>query len=157
MVLQFTIKQLIYIKEEQYSRVMVKEIKSLRTIKKNRLNYLSRFMHFSRYIASKLNSQQTFLIFITSWKVKIVTLKTSLRRRLQCKNMSSFKTSSRRLQDVLVNVLQVLLKDVFKKLSCKHVFKTSWKTKKCYPEDVFNKYSTCLHQDDFAGLIVSFK
>ena len=125
--------------------------------KKNRLNYLSRFMHFSSYIASKLNSQQTFLIFITSWKVEIVTLKTSLRRRLQCKNMSSFKTSSRRLQDVLVNVLQVLLKDVFKKLSCKHVFKTSWKTKKCYPEDVFNKYSTCLHQDDFAGLIVSFK
>ena len=66
------------------------------------------------------------------------------------------KTSSRRLQDVFVICLPKMssrrLQDVFKtssktssrrvcKTSCNYVFKTSWKTKKCYTEDVFKTSS----------------
>ena len=62
------------------------------------------------------------------------------------------KKSSRRLQDVFVICLPKMssrrLQDVFKtssktssrrvcKTSCNYVFKTSWKRKKCYTEDVF--------------------
>ena len=65
-----------------------------------------------------------------------------------------FKTSSRRLQDVF-SVTLFVFQDVFKtssrrvcKTSCNYVFKTSWKTKKCYTEDVFKTSSVRLHQDE---------
>ena len=89
-------------------------------------------------------TQQTFLVLQ-------YVLKTSW-RRLQRNNFSSSKTSSRR-------VFKTPSQDVFKKSSrrvCKtsslrrleDILKTSWKTKKCDAEDVFNTSSTLLHQDE---------
>ena len=59
------------------------------------------------------------------------------------------KTSWRRLEDVF-SVTLFVFQDVFKtssrrvcKTSCNYVFKTSWKTKKCYTEDVFTKTNVC--------------
>ena len=52
-----------------------------------------------------------------------------LQRCLQCNNFPSSKTSSRRLQDVF-------------KISLQDVFKTSWKTKSFYTEDVIKKASS---------------
>ena len=49
------------------------------------------------------------------------------------------KTSSRRLEDVF-SVTLFVLEDVFK-TSSRRVCKTSWKTKKCYTEDVFSTSS----------------
>ena len=71
-------------------------------------------------------TQQTFLVFQdvlkTSWR-RLQRNTFRLPRRLQ----DVFKTSSRRIC----------------KTSCNYVFKTSWKTKKCYTEDVFTKTNVC--------------
>ena len=48
--------------------------------------------------------------------------------------------SSRRLQDVLQDVFKASSRRVCK-TSCNYVFKTSWKTKKCYTEDVLKTSS----------------
>ena len=56
-------------------------------------------------------------------------------RRLQ----DLFKTSSRRLQDIFKTCLQDVLQ-----LYLQDVFKTSWKTNKCYTEDVLKTSSRCL-------------
>ena len=55
-------------------------------------------------------------------------------RRLHRNNFLSSKTSSRRLQDVL-----------------RDIFKTSWKTKNCYAEDVLRRLQD---QQMFAGVVV---
>ena len=59
------------------------------------------------------------------------------------------------LQYVFLKYLQDVLQDVFKtfsrcvcKTSCNYVLKTSWKTKKCYTEDVLKTSSVRLHQDE---------
>ena len=67
--------------------------------------------------------------------------------------------SSRRLQDIFKTFARRLpgrLQDVFKAFSrrvcmtsCNYVFKTSWKTKKCYTEDVLKTSSRRL-QDVFS-------
>ena len=69
----------------------------------------------------------------------------------------------RRLEDVFKTYLQYvylkrlpdILQDIFKtfprrvcKTSCNYVFKTFWKTKKCYTEDVFKTSSIRLDQDE---------
>ena len=71
------------------------------------------------------------------------------------KHFLFFKTSSRRLEDVF-SVTLFVFQDVFKtclqevlQLCLQDVFKTSWKTKKCYTEDVF---STSSARRMFAGL-----
>ena len=58
------------------------------------------------------------------------------------------KTSSRRLQDVFARRLTIMSSRRVCKTSCNHVFKTSWKTKKCYTEDVLKTSSVRLHQDE---------
>ena len=73
------------------------------------------------------------------------------------------KTSWRRLQDVSKTYLQCVflkrLQDVLKtssktssrhfcKTSCNYAFKTSWKIKQCYTEDVFKTSSVRLHQGE---------
>ena len=68
----------------------------------------------------------------------------------------TLKTSSRRLKEVL----RKLFEEVFKtsrrhcwKTFGKHVLKTSWRTKKCYTEDIFKTFWRRLEkQDIFAGL-----
>ena len=81
-------------------------------------------------ITIKLFAQQTFLVFQdvfkTSWR-RLQRDTFHLPRRLQDVFKSSSKTSSRRVC----------------KTSCNYVFKTSWKTKKCYTEDVFTKTNVC--------------
>ena len=61
-------------------------------------------------------------------------------------NISCFP---RRLEDVLKTIF--LLQEVFSrrlpKTSSNYVLKRSWKTRKCYTEDVFKTSSVCLHQD----------
>ena len=47
-----------------------------------------------------------------------------------------FKRFSRHLQDVFVRRLAIMSSRRVCKMSCNYVFKTSWKTKKCYTEDV---------------------
>ena len=70
-----------------------------------------------------------------------------LRLKYPSKYFLSFKTSSRRFENVF-SVTLFVFQDVFKtssrrvcKTSCNYVFKTSWKTKKCYTEDVFKTSS----------------
>ena len=46
------------------------------------------------------------------------------------------KTSSRRLQDMFARRLAIMSSRRVCKTPCNYVFKTSWKTKKCYTEDV---------------------
>ena len=53
-------------------------------------------------------------------------------RRLQRNNFSSSRTSCRRLQDILKMCC---------KMSSRRIFKTSWKTKNCYAEDVLKTSS----------------
>ena len=74
-------------------------------------------------------------------------------RCLECNNFWSYKTFWRRFEDVfktcLQNVFQKCLQDVLArrllqdvlKMSCNYILKTSWKTKKCYTEDVFSTSS----------------
>ena len=57
-----------------------------------------------------------------------------------------FKTSSRDvfktcLQDVFFKTFSRRFQDIFMKISCSYVLKTSWKRKKCYTEDVFSMSS----------------
>ena len=79
---------------------------------------------------------------------------TFLKNTSPSKHFLFSKTSWRRLEDVF-SVTLFVFQDVFKtssrrvcKTSCNYVFKTSWKTKKCYTEDVFKTSSVRLHQDE---------
>ena len=54
----------------------------------------------------------------------------------------------RRLQDVFAIRLPKTSSRRVCKTSCNYVFKTSWKTKKCYTEDVFKTSSVRLYQDE---------
>ena len=52
---------------------------------------------------------------------------------------------------VTLFIFQDLLKTSWRRVckrSCNYVFKTSWKTKKCYTEDVLKTSSVRLHQDE---------
>ena len=89
------------------------------------------FSFYSQLSGSLFNhrSQQTFVLMKTSWR----RLEDDFRLRFQ-------KTSSRRLQEVLIKtnifVLVIHLQDVFK-TSCQDVFKTSSR----YLQDVFKTFS----------------
>ena len=88
----------------------------------------------------------TLLLFLFSLKY--------VRKDLPSKHFLFSKTSSRRLEDVFRVALFRLprrLQNVFQnvlQLCLGDVFKTSWKTKKCYTEDIFKTSSVRLHQDE---------
>ena len=86
---------------------------------------------------SKKPCQQTFPVFQDAFSIKISLL---LRRHQDVFTRRlynvSFKTSSRRLANTACRRLE-------------DVLKMSWKTKKCYVEDVLNTSSTRLDQDTF--------
>ena len=81
----------------------------------------------------------TLLLFLFSLKY--------VRKDLPSKHFLFSKTSSRRLQDVFRDVFKTCLQNVLQ-LCLQDVFKTSWKTKKCYTEDIFKTSSVRLHQDE---------
>ena len=89
-------------------------------------------------------TQQTFLVFQdvlkTSWR-RLQRNTFRLPRRLQDVFAIRLpKTSSRRFQDAFKTSSKTSSRRVCK-ISCNYVFKTSWKTKKCYTEDVFSTSS----------------
>ena len=89
--------------------------------------------------------------------VNILFVSNTSSRRLQRNNFLSSKTFSRRLARCLQDVFKTYLQDDFK---------TSWKTKKCYAEDVLKTSSRHVlktsrrrleDQQMFAGLLYIFK
>ena len=114
-------------------------------------------------------TQQTFLVFQDVFNVTLFifqdVFKTTSRRICNTSSSSVFKTSSRRLQDVLQDVfkafsrrIQDILQDVFKTPSTRlqDVFARRLaimslrrlEDKKCYTEDFFKTSSVRLHQDE---------
>ena len=90
-----------------------------------------KIISLSTITISKVTTQQTFLVFQVVLKMAWTHLqrnnssKTSSRRVCKMSSKYVFKTSSRRLQE---DILQTRLEEVLK---------SSWKTKKCYANDVF--------------------
>ena len=81
----------------------------------------------------------TLLLFLFSLKY--------VRKDLPSKHFLFSKTSSEWHFFVFQDVFKTFLQNVLQ-LCLGDVFKTSWKTKKCYTEDIFKTSSVRLHQDE---------
>ena len=96
---------------------------------------------------NNLSSSKTFSRRICKTSYKNVFKRSSrrLRRTSSRRFQDVYKMSSKRLQDVLRLVCKISslrpLQDVFKRSSRRRLAKTSWKTKKCYTENVFKTSS----------------
>ena len=99
-----------------------------------------KFLH--QFLVSGLNVDHAvnppskhYLFSKMSWRR---VCKTSSKDVFKTSSQDVFKTFSRGLQDVSA---RGRLEDVLKKTSCNYILKTSWKTKKCYSEEVFKTSS----------------
>ena len=115
-------------------------------------NFPRRLQH-KTFLSSKTSSRGLQDVF------PIHLPQTSSRRAPDAFNACSqdvFKTFSKRLQDAFKTCSKDVffksswrdLQDIFMKMSCSYVLKTSWKTKKCYTKYVFKASSVRLHQNE---------
>ena len=92
------------------------------------------------FLFSKTSSRRLQDVFSVTLFVFQDLLKTSSRHLQDVFAIRLPKTSSRRFQDAFKTSSKTSSRRVCK-TSCNYVFKTSWKTKKCYTEDVFSTSS----------------